>query len=151
MLKRYTFWLWTAVVFQLLTAAVHSVGLFLSPAPQTDTERQLIELMTKYRMDLGGFHQTMGNLMTALSSCFSFLYLLGGLTNVFLLRKKAGPDILKGSVGIHLIVFGACFAVMAFLTFPPPIIMTGLVFIFLVISYVLIPAGTEPEVVSLES
>jgi hypothetical protein len=144
MLKRYTFWLWTAVAFQLLTALLHSISLFVTPEASTETERQLITLMNTYRLDAGaGFHPSMGNLFTALSSCFSLLCLLGGLTNIFLLRKKAPADILKGSVGIHLIVFGACFAMMAFFTFLPPIACTGLIFVSLVISYVLIPSGAE--------
>jgi hypothetical protein len=143
MLKRYTFWLWTAVVFQLLTALFHSISLFVTPEAQSETERQLISLMNTYRIDAGGgFHPTIGNLFTALSSCFSLLCLLGGLTNILLLKKKASPDILKGSVGTHVVVFGACFAMMAFFTFLPPIILTGLIFVSLVISYVLVPVHT---------
>jgi hypothetical protein len=146
MLKRYTFWLWTTVVSQLLNAAVHSVTLFVTPAPKNDTERQLTELMSTYRPDLGPFfHPTMENLVLALSSCFAFFYLLGGLTNLFLLKKKAPVDILKGSVGIHLIVFGASFAVMAFFTFVFPVTLTAIVFVCLVISYVLIPSGPADE------
>lgn len=140
MFKRYTFWLWTTVVFQLLNAAFHCVTLFVTPAPQNDTERQLNSLMSSYRPELGPvFHPTMENLVLALSSCFSFFYLLGGLTNLYLLKKKAPLNLLKGSVGMHMIVFGASFAVMAFFTFLLPITLTGLVFVCLVISYVLIP------------
>jgi len=144
MLKRYTFWLWSAVVFQLLTAFIHSISLFVTPEAQNETERQLITLTDTYRLDAGaGFHPTMGNLITGLSSCFTLLCLLAGLTIIFLLRKKATPEILKGSVGIQLLVFGACFAIMAFFTFLPPIVCTGLIFVSLVISYVLIPGRSE--------
>jgi hypothetical protein len=141
MLKRFTFWLWAAGVFQLLTALIHSVGLFIALEPQNDTERQLDHLMSSYRMDMGGgFNPSMENLFTALSSCFSFLCLLGGLTTLLLLRKKAPLDIIRGSVKIHILVFGACFAVMAFFTFLPPIVMTGLIFISLIIALVLMPS-----------
>lgn len=140
MIKRYTFWLWAAVVFQLLTAFFHSISLFVTPEPRNEIEKQIIQLMTTYKMDLGGgFHRTMNNLVTALSSCFSLLCLLGGTTNILLLGKKAPADLVKGSVGIHVIVFGACFAIMAFFTFLPPIILTALIFICLVISYVMVP------------
>jgi hypothetical protein len=65
MLKRYTFWLWMAVVFMFLTGAVHSISLFVSPVPANEVERQMIELMTTYKSDLGaGFHPTMENLFT---------------------------------------------------------------------------------------
>jgi hypothetical protein len=36
MLKRYTFWLWVAVVFQLLTAAAHSLSFVVTPVPNTE-------------------------------------------------------------------------------------------------------------------
>ena len=88
MLRRYTFWLSAAVIFMLLTAAFHAISLFVKLEPANETERQLIELVTTYRMDAGaGFHPSFGNLMTALSSCFSFLCLLGGLTLGYLMIK----------------------------------------------------------------
>lgn len=143
MLKRYTFWLWTAVVFQLLTAFFHSLSLFVTPTPENEIQRQLIELMT-YKMDMGGgFHRSMGNLVTALSSCFTFLCLLGGTTNAFLLRKKAPLDIIRGNVKINILIFGTCFAVMAFLTFLPPIILTGLIFISLILAFVLMQSRPQ--------
>jgi hypothetical protein len=140
MLKRFTFWLWIAVVFQLLTGGIHSISLFVSPTPQNDTERQLIDLMMNYKLDLGaGIHRSTSQLFKALSSCFSLLCLLGALTNIFLLRKKAGADIVRGLVMIQVIVFGICFGVMAILTFLPPIVLSGLVFVFLAVTFFSIP------------
>jgi hypothetical protein len=49
MLKRHTFWLWAAVVFLLLTGAIHSISLFISPTPQNETERQMLFLMMSYK------------------------------------------------------------------------------------------------------
>ena len=49
MLKRYKFWLWLAVVFLLLTGAIHSIGLFISPVPANETERQMLKLMSTYK------------------------------------------------------------------------------------------------------
>jgi hypothetical protein len=135
MLKRYTFWFWAAIVFMFLTGAIHSIGLFISPAPANETERQLIDLMHTYRRDLGaGFHPSTQNLFTALSSCFTFLCLLGGLTNAYLLRKKAAADLLKGIVRINLLIFGACFIVMAALTFLPPVVLTGIIAALLLVT-----------------
>jgi hypothetical protein len=139
MLKRYSFWLWFAVIVQLLTAGLHSVSLFVSAPPLNDTERQLYELMLTYRKDFGaGFVRSTAELVTALSSCFSLLCLLGGLTTGYLLLKKASPQILKGIVAINAIIFGICFGIMAVFTILPPIILTGLVFLALVVSYVLL-------------
>lgn len=137
MLKRYSFWLWLAIAFMLLNAGIHSITLFIQPAPQNETERQLVHLMTTYRNDFGaGFHPTPQNLLTALSSCFSLLCLLGGLMNTYLLKKKVSADIMRGILLIDLLVFGICFAIIAVFTFLPPIIMTGLIFLFLAVAFV---------------
>ena len=144
MLKRYRFWLWLAVVVLLLNALIHSVTLFLQPAPQDETQRQLFDLMATYRQDFGaGFKRSTKELVTALSACFSFLCLLGGLTLAFLLRKQAEVRIMMGVVGIHALVFGICFAVMVVFTFLPPIILTGLIFLSLLLGYFLMPRQQE--------
>lgn len=140
MLKRYTFWLWLAVVFMFLTGAVHSISLFIRLVPGNEVERQLIELMSTYQNDFGaGFHPTMGNLFTALSSCFSLLCLLGGLTSAYLLKKKIGAEILKGIVCINLLVFGICFIMMLVFTFLAPIVLTGLIALFLMLALITAP------------
>lgn len=127
MLKRHTLWLWTAVVLLLLTAAIHSISLFVSLTPDNETERQLVGLMTNYKLQMGpGFHPTMGNLFTALSSCFTFLCLLAGLTIAYLLKKKVAPEILRGIVTINLLVMAGCFVMNLVFTFLPPIVLTGL-------------------------
>jgi hypothetical protein len=142
MLKRFSFWLWVVIVLQLLTAIFHSLSLFITPDPNTlpATERQILELMTTYRMDMGaGFHRTTGELFKALSSCFSLLYLLAALINLYLLKKRVDAGLIKGLVGIQIFVLGICFGVMALLTFLPPIVLTGLVFVFLAVTFFLTP------------
>ncbi len=124
----------------LLTAAFHAISLFVKLEPANETERQLIELVTTYRMDAGaGFHPSFGNLMTALSSCFSFLCLLGGLTLGYLMIKHTEPNIMKGMIGINVIIFGAIFVVMTVFTFLPPIVCTGLIFLNLLAAYIVVP------------
>lgn len=142
MLKRYTFWLTAAVIFQLLTAGIHAISLFIEPDPTNDIERQLVTLLSTYRMEMGaGFHPTFGNLFTALSSCFSLLCLLAGMTNGWLLLKHAEPSVMRGIIGINVLVFSICFAMMAFFTFLPPIICTGLIFINLLAAFLVCPKG----------
>lgn len=133
------FWLWTAVVLLLLTALIHGTTLFLAPAPQNDTERQLIELMRDYKTDFGaGFRRSTKELFTALSACFSLVCLLGGLTLGYLARQPVESRILKGVVGVHALVFGICFGFMLVFTFLPPIVLTGLIFLSLVMTYLTI-------------
>lgn len=140
MLKRYTFWLSAAVLFQLLTAILHSLSLFVKAAPTNETERQLQTLMTTYRLDAGaGFHPSTADLFTALSSCFSFVCLLGGLTLGYLLLKHTEPKLMRGIIGINVLIFGAIFVVMAVFTFLPPIVCTGLIFVNLLAAFLVVP------------
>ena len=144
MLKRYRFWLWLAVVVLLLNALIHSVTLFIQPAAQDETQRQLFDLMATYKQNFGaGFKRSTNELVTALSASFSLLCLLGGLTLGFLLRKQAEVRIIKGVVGIHVLVFGICFAVIAVFTFLAPIVLIGLVLLSLLLAYFLIPRQQE--------
>jgi hypothetical protein len=140
MLKRHTFWLWTAVALLLVTTLAHTSSLFVTPAPANDTERQLLDLMANYKSDLGGgFHRSMTQIVTALSACFSLVCLLGALTLGYLARKQADLALLKGVAGIHALVFGIVFALMAAFTFWPPIILTGLIFGCLTATWLLLP------------
>jgi hypothetical protein len=140
MLKRYTFWLWLAVVFQLINVLAHSLSFLITPVPANETERQLIELMGNYRMDMGaGIHRSMHQLFTALSACFPLLYLLGALNNIYCLKKKIDTGLLRGLLAIQLIVFGIGFGVMAVFTFLPPIVLSGTVFLLLAAAFFLTP------------
>jgi len=139
-LKRYIFWTKAAVFFQFLSAGLHSISFFVSPDLKNDTERKLHELITTYHPEMGaGFHPSFWNLFTALSACFPLLCLLGGLTLGYLLWKKASPSLMKGILAINVLIFGVTFVVMALFTFPPPIIVTGLIFVTLSIAYILTP------------
>ena len=140
MLKRYTFWFTAAVIFQFLTAAIHALSLFIPPSSQNDTERQMLELITTYKMDMGaGFQPTFYNLFTALSSSFTFLCLFAALTNGYLLWKHTKASVMKGIIGINLAIFGIFFVVVAYFTFLPPIICVGLIFINLIAAFVVVP------------
>ena len=140
MLKKHSFWIKTAAVFQILTAAMHSLSFIGDPQASNETEKQLVDLMTTYRMDLGGgFTPTMENLYTAMSACFVMLLVFGAAVNWYMLSKKVDAGALKGLIHINLVIFGACFLVMAFLTFLPPTICTGLIFSALVLARLTFP------------
>ena len=141
MLKNYRTWFWLAVVFQLLNATLHSVSLFVALEPTNETERQLVELLNTYHFEMGaGFNPTMSNLFTALSSCFTLLCAFAGAVNAFVLRKNA-VELMSGILLINVVIFGVCFGVMAVFTFPPPIILTGLIFGCLVVAFILRPTA----------
>jgi len=134
-MKKYTTWLLTASVFQLIAALMHATTLFGNVPPNNETEKQMFTLMDTYQFDFGaGFHPTMGNLLLALSACFSLVYSLGGLLNWFLLRKKISSEIMRGVININLLIFGVTFALFATFTFLVPIVLAGMVLLFLILS-----------------
>lgn len=142
---KHTTWLKTASVFQLVTGLIHSMSLFTPMQATNETEETMLQLMTNYSMDMGaGISRSMMNLLIALSSCFTFLYLLGGINNIFLLNKLT-PSGMKNYLLINTLIFGICFGVMAFLTFLPPILLTGIVFVLLLISWLTVP-GKETNI-----
>jgi hypothetical protein len=126
--KRATFFLSTAAVIQLLTAAIHSLSFLRTPQPANDSERQLMDLMSGYHMDMGaGFYPTMLDLFNSLSAGYALLGLFAGLVNLFLLRRL-DASASKGLLNINLLVFGILLVVFWFLAFLPPVTLTALAF-----------------------
>jgi hypothetical protein len=136
MLRKFGFWLWATAILQLLTGFMHGLGFFVEQKAENPTEDQMLSLMNTYKMDLGaGFHPTMMTLFLALSSCFTLICFFGGWLNIYLKRKNTPISVMKGVMGINAIIFGISFIVMAFLTFLPPTILTGLIFLCSVFAY----------------
>lgn len=137
MSNRYHFWLRTTAILQLITAGIHAMSFFRNRIPANESEQKLYELMTSYQMNNVGpyFHPTMQDIFNALSACFSLLYLLGGMITLYLLQKNLPSTIWKGLTSINLIVFGVAFLINLLLTFLPPIVLTGIVFIGFCLAY----------------
>ena len=130
--SRFKLFFTTASILQIVTAVVHSLSFVKSPDPANDTEKQIKALTTNYHMDAGaGFHPTYADFFNSLSASFTLLFLFGGLLNRYVISKKVQPDILKGILNINLVVFGTMFLVTALLTFLPPTLFTGVVFLLL--------------------
>ena len=139
-MRKHHIWLRTAALFQVLTVLVHAVSLFVKPQPTNDSEKQLYNLLETYQFNLGqGFSPTMADLSLALSSCFTMLYIFGGLLNWHFLGKRAESRIMKGVLNINVLLFGISFGLMVVFTFLPPIILTGLTFIFLFLARYTMP------------
>jgi hypothetical protein len=142
-MKNYITWLKTTAILQFIITIIHAISLFLTLPPNNETEKQLFTLMDTYKFDLGaGFHRTMNELTLVFSACFSLLFLLGGLLNWHLLRKKIEPQILKGVITINLVVFGICFVLTIIFAFLFPIILTGLIVLFLILSRLAVSKNT---------
>lgn len=141
-MKKYTTWLKTAAIFQFIAAIIHVPSFFISPPPNNETEKQLFTLLDTYKFDLGaGFHHTMTEMTTVFSACLDLLCVFGGLVTLYLLRKKTEPEIMKGIALINLAVFGILLILTLAFTFLLPIISTGLIVLFLVLSLLTINKG----------
>jgi hypothetical protein len=123
-------------ISQLLTGSFHAVSLFVTQHAENDTEKELLHLMQTYTMDMGsGFHPTMYRLSWALSTCFTLLYIFGGIINS-IITPLLGNVLYKRIVILQIGIFGLSFLIMATHTFLPPIICTGIVFLGLIVMFI---------------
>ena len=140
MLKRYTFWFSAAILFQLITGTVHVLSLFITPSVTDDTHRQILTLVTSYKINAGaGFTPTYYNLFTAFSSCFTFLCFFAALTNGYLLFKHTEPTVMRGIIAINVGIFGLVFLTFIYFTFPTLIFFAGLIFVNLLAAIIVVP------------
>jgi protein-S-isoprenylcysteine O-methyltransferase Ste14 len=65
--------------------------------------------------------------------------------NAYLIKKGVGAEIMRGVIVIDLLVFGICFGVMAVFTFLPPIVLTGLIVLFLTLAMVALLRSSAPS------
>lgn len=138
MLSNFSFWIWGTIVAQLLTAFFHSLS-FISPAkPRNDMEKQLVELTTKYKLDMGaGIKRSFYSLFIGVSSCFTIIYMLGATLNWYFLKAGINTGVWKGFLLIQLITYSIVFILQVRFTFLPPVIVTGIVVLFLAGTYFL--------------
>jgi hypothetical protein len=139
MIKKYSFWFKDAIALQFVTGIFHLLSFLSKPEPKNDSEKQLFDLMTNYRFDLGsGFLRSMEDLMNSFSIAFALLLFFSGILNLFLLKSNLSNKIMKGIILINLFTYLICFVAMCLLTFLPPIICTGLIVIALLTSYLIL-------------
>ena len=136
MFKKFSFWIWGAIITQSITAAFHTLSLFITPEPTNETEKQLMDLTRNYKPDMGmGFHPSFKDFFTAFSISFTLLFIFGALINVYFKRKNLQAGLWKGLLLIETIIFGAVFIAMLAFTFIMPVICTGLIFLFVFGAY----------------
>lgn len=140
MLSNFSFWIWATIISQLLTAIFHSISFFVKDKPRNDSEKQLVDLVKNYKLDMGaGIKRSFGELFIGVSICFTFIYIFGAILNWYFLQNGISPAIWKGFILIEMIIYGIVFFLQVRFTFLPPIIVTGLVFLFLAGTYFLYP------------
>lgn len=113
-------------VWLLLLGAVHSLSLIKPLAPQNDTERQLIDLMTNYKFNLAGSMRSMDNLLTGFSVSFMLAALILGALALVLRQQPAA--LLKRVALVYLVWLAAMAAVTIryFFIFPTTFLVIAL-------------------------
>ena len=121
--------------FSVVNSRISYDRFFLHPEPENETEKHLLDLVTNYKPDASmGFHPSFANLFTGLSFCFTLICLFGALLNWYFIKKRLPAELWKGFLLIETIIVGAVFMTMLCFTFFPPVLGTGLVFIFVSIA-----------------
>jgi hypothetical protein len=137
MFSDFSFWIWGLIIAQLLSAFFHSLSFIAKPKPRNETEKQLIELTGNYKADMGGgIKRSFGQLFIGLSTCFTMVYTMGAAINWYFFKTAITPGTWEGLLLIELVAYGLLFLFMIKFTFWPPIIVTGLVFIFTAGAYI---------------
>lgn len=137
MSSQFTFWIWGAIIAMALSAIFHSLSFIVKLKPKNDTEKQMIDLLDNYKLDMGaGMKKSFAHLYIGVSICFTFIYILGAALNFYFLRAGISPPLWDGFLLIQVIIYGMIFLIQVRFTFWPPIIVTGLSFIFLLGSYI---------------
>jgi hypothetical protein len=130
MFANFSFWIWFTIIMQVLTAIFHSISFFAPAKPRNDTEKQLVDLVKNYKMDMGaGIKRSFGNLFVGVSTSFTLIYIFGALINWYFLKEGPSLETWHGFMLVQMIIYGLIFVLQLRFTFLSPIIVTGLVFI----------------------
>ena len=85
MSKHFSFSITITIICLLLTAALHSLSFIIPPLATNETEKQMLQLMSTYKMDMGnGIFRTYSQVVIALSVNLTLICLLAALLNWFL-------------------------------------------------------------------
>lgn len=74
----------------LLLGLVHSFSLFEKLTPANATEKQLLDLMVGYKLNLMGSNRSMADLLRGFSVSFMLAVLGFGMLDLLLARERAG-------------------------------------------------------------
>ncbi len=119
----------------LITALVHLIGHFYKRPPANDQERQLLELMTTYRMNMGGIHRTVQSILSGFSLTFAALLVYLAALNLAIVRF--GPEdrrFVRAITLVNVVMTGVLLVISA-VSFPlPPTALFGVAYICFAVS-----------------
>lgn len=118
----------------LATCVIHVFGHFGSSTPANDTERQLMELMTGYR--LPSIDRTMMDLLNGFSLFFSLFYLMTGELNLWLSRAyKEQPGELRKVAVVNIIGLGIGTGLSYYYFFLAPALCITIALAFYIVAF----------------
>lgn len=98
----------TGLVLQLLTAPIHIAGqLSGPPAPSSEDERLLMDLMQRVEQDFGlGFVRSTLDIVTGLGFQYSIFMVMVGVTNLLTLRMVKDGRFLRALAWVNVLFMG---------------------------------------------
>jgi hypothetical protein len=125
-------------VMLLVIGLVHSISLFLPLAPANETERQLLDLMDRYKFNLMGSMRSMSNLLQGFSTAFMLAAFGFGALDLFVARERSG--LLKRVALINAIWLAAMLANSLHYFFIVPTTFLSVTLLLFVLAWIKLPS-----------
>jgi hypothetical protein len=122
----------------LILALVHSLSLIRERVPVNETERQLLSLMSSYKLNLVGSMRSMDELLRGFSVSFMLGALGFALFDLLLFRERAG--LLKRAALANIIWLAAMTAVSLRYFFVIPTSFLAVTLLIFVLAWLKLPA-----------
>ena len=122
----------------IVMGLVHSLSLFRAQVAHNETERQLIELMTNYTVNVLGSMRTMENFVKGFSIAFMLAALGFGALNLTVSGERAG--LLKRVALVNVIWLAAMVANSLLNFFVIPTSFLSIALLFFVLAWLKLPS-----------
>jgi|SRR5271167_4656787 len=128
----------TGAVALLILGLVHSISLFEKHIPTNNTEKQLMDLMANYKLNLMGSRRSMSDLLQGFSVAFMLAPFAFGALDLMLSRERAG--LLKRVAWLNVIWLAALTAVSLHYFFAAPTSFLVAALLIFVLAWLILPA-----------
>ena len=103
---------YTGTAVQLISVAVHFLGMLQKRVPANDQEKMLQDLLHNYRFNLGaGFERTLSDFLTGFGVIYGIFILFFGVINVFAIRQAGDSRFLRTLCWLNALCMAAATAI----------------------------------------
>lgn len=114
---------YTGTIVQLISVAVHFLGVLSNRAPSDDQGKMLYDLMHSYRFNLGaGFVRTMSDFFLGFGLVYGVFILFFALINLFAIRQAESSRFLRSLCWLNVMSMAAVAAIAFKFFFLPPLL-----------------------------